>query len=141
MSKTHIKVTEEAGQRFFSQNHNSPMIMLNMLQFKEIADYSSIPHLAPNNEISGLQAYRLYMKAVHPLLLKIGSEMIFSGTTDQFLIGPQDEKWDAVLLVKHLKMTDFMAFASDPEYLKIAGHRTAALADSRLLPIKEGSLF
>ncbi len=141
MAKPHIKVTEEAGQRFFSQNHSSPIIMLNLLRFKDVADYSASPQLSPSHEISGLDAYRLYMKAVHPLLSKIGSEIIFSGTTDQFLIGPQDEKWDAVLLVKHLDMTDFMAFALDPAYLKIEGHRTAALADSRLLPIKEGSLF
>jgi hypothetical protein len=31
-----------------------------------------------------------------------------------------------------------MEFAQDKEYLKTAGHRTAALEDSRLLPIEEG---
>jgi len=127
--------------KFFSQNHSTPIVMLNLLRFRDIADYSDSPHILPEEEITGLEAYRLYMKAVHPLLSKIGSEMIFSGTSNNFLIGPPDEKWDAILLVKHLVMSDFMAFASDPDYLKIEGHRTAALADSRLLPIKEGSLF
>jgi len=137
MSKTYIKVTPEAGQQFFSKQHNTPMVMLNLLRFKEVADYSDSPHLKPKKDISGSEAYGLYMKAVTPLLAKIGSELIFSGTTDQFLIGPIDEKWDLVLLVKHQKMKDFLAFASKQEYLDIEGHRTAALADSRLLPIKE----
>ena len=141
MSKTHIKVSESAGMRFFSQNHTTPMVMLNLLRFKEWADYSESPHLMPEKQISGKEAYQLYMDNVHPMLSKIGSEVIFSGSTDYFLIGPDSEQWDAVLLVKHLVMKDFMAFASDPEYLKIAGHRTAALKDSRLLPIKEGKLF
>lgn len=141
MSNKYIKVSEEAGKSFFSKNHGTPIVMLNLLKFNEIADYSSSPHLAPEGPISGLEAYKLYMKSVYPLLSKISSEMIFSGTADQFLIGPSDEKWDAVLLVNHLNMNDFMAFASDPEYIKISGHRTAALADSRLLPIKQESLF
>jgi hypothetical protein len=32
---------------------------------------------------------------------------------------------------------DFFAFASNPAYLAGIGHRTAALEDSRLLPIVE----
>jgi len=137
MSNTYIKVTEEAGKQFFSKQHKTPIVMLNLLRFKKVADYSDSPHLAPVKEISGSEAYRLYMRSVQPMLAKIGSQLIFSGTADQFLIGPMDEKWDLVLLVKHQKMADFLEFASDPEYLKIEGHRTAALADSRLLPIKK----
>ena len=136
MSNSHIKVTNEAGQRFFSQQHITPMVMLNLLRFKQEADYTESPHLSPENAISGKHAYKLYMKSVVPLLSKIGSEVIFSGKADHFLIGPQDEKWDAVLLVRHQNMKDFMAIAADEEYLKIEGNRTAALADSRLLPIQ-----
>ena len=45
------------------------------------------------------------------------------------------EEWDTVLLVKHKSIAAFMAFATNEEYLKGVGHLTAALADSRLLPI------
>jgi uncharacterized protein (DUF1330 family) len=141
MSKSYINVSDEAGKHFFSKQHSEPVVMLNMLRFKKKADYSDFPLLAPSNEISGLQAYKIYMKCVSLLLSKIGSELIFSGKSDQFLIGPSEENWDAVILVKHLDMKDFLAFASDQEYLAISGHRTAALADSRLLPLVEGSLF
>ena len=132
----YIKVTGDAGQRFFSRELESPIVMLNLLQFKEIADYSESPLLKPNEQLSGFEAYRLYMKAVSPLLAKIKSEVLFQGKSDQFLIGPQNEQWDLVLLVKHHSKKEFLSFASNPEYLKIEGHRTAALKDSRLLPVK-----
>lgn len=141
MAKTHIHVTEEAGMRFFSKHYPEPVVMLNLLRFKEMADYSMSPLLQPDTPISGKDAYRLYMQHVNPMLKKIGSEIIFSGKADRFLIGPDDEQWDAALLVRHLDMNDFRAFAADADYLRIAGHRTAALADSRLLPLHEASLF
>ena len=141
MDRSYITVGEKAGERFFSKNHEGPVHMLNLLRFKEVADYSSFPDLNPGNPISGAQAYALYIKNVSPLLNAIGSEIVFSGKADHFLIGPDEEKWDMGILVKHLDMKDFLAFASNPDYLAIAGHRTAALADSRLLPLKEGGLF
>jgi hypothetical protein len=55
------------------------------------------------------------------------------------LIGPDSERWDAVLLVQQDSTAAFMAFASNPEYLAGIGHRTAALEDSRLLPLQEES--
>jgi len=141
MSKPHINVLEEVGQKFFSQQHSTAIVMLNMLRFKTTADYSSFPLLAPANEITGLQAYKRYMKCVSPLLLKIGSELLFSGNSAQYLIGPPEEKWDAVLLVKYQNKKQFLALVTDKEYLAISGHRTAALEDSRLLPLVEGPLF
>jgi len=138
MDQNYIKVTEDAGKHFFSQPDDGPIVMLNLLRFREIADYKLSPELKPASEITGEQAYGLYMEKVSPLLSKIKSELIFIGTAEHFLIGPQNEKWDLVLLVKHNNKTDFLSFASDPDYQKIEGHRTAALLDSRLLPIKEG---
>ncbi|MEO6303022.1 MAG: DUF1330 domain-containing protein, partial [Bacteroidia bacterium] len=39
--------------------------------------------------------------------------------------------------IRQNSVADFIAFASDKEYLKGIGHRTAALEDSRLLPLVE----
>lgn len=41
------------------------------------------------------------------------------------------------MMIRQNSVQDFLAFASNPEYLKIIGHRTAALEDSRLLPLTE----
>jgi hypothetical protein len=39
------------------------------------------------------------------------------------------------MLITQSSVNDFFAFASDEAYMAGVGHRTAALEDSRLLPI------
>jgi len=138
MSKHHhIHATQEAGKAFFMRGITGPVVMLNLLKFKEIADYSGSPALAQKAEISGAEAYKLYMQGVEPLLIAAGGEVLFQGKGGSFLIGPESEKWDLILVVKHASVQRFLAFAQDEDYLKIEGHRTAALLDSRLLPMEE----
>ena len=133
----HIKPTQEAGAKFFGAPPEGPVVMLNLLRFREFADYTASPELAPPEPISGLQAYSLYAQHVTPLLAEAGSELVFRGTASSFLIGPSEETWDSVLLVRYVSAAALVAFASDSRYLAYAGHRTAALADSRLLPMTE----
>lgn len=134
--KGYIDATQEAGKDFYIRLVNSGSItMLNMLKFKDVADYSNLLEIAPEGEITGEEAYKLYIKETLPFLEEAGSEVIYYGKGGKFLVGPEAENWDVVLLVKHKSVADFMAFAQNEAYLKVAGHRTAALADSRLLPM------
>ncbi len=133
--KNYIEPTQEAGRKFFTSDHIGQITMLNLLRFKEKADYTDSPELMPEKAGSGASAYLTYMKCATPLIEKAGSKVLFSGKPSGFLIGPEDENWDYMLLVSHLSKESFLAFASDEAYLKIAGHRTAALEDSRLLPL------
>lgn len=139
MSKQgHLHPNEESGKRFYMDFHDQgSIIMLNMLRFNKVADYTGLENIKPHSPISGEQAYQLYMKETLPFIQEAGSELLFYGKSNHFLIGPEAEKWDLVLLVKHPSVAAFMAFAQNEGYLKIAGHRTAALEDSRLLPITE----
>ena len=41
------------------RNIKGPVVMLNMLRFREIADYTDYPELSPKAPISGEQASRL----------------------------------------------------------------------------------
>lgn len=134
----YINVTQEAGKQFYQEFvGKGPVVMLNLLKFKKIADYTDLDHLKPSAEISGKEAYKLYMKFTKPIIEKIGSRVLFYGAANKFLIGPTKEAWDTVLLVEHPSVEAFIAFAQNKEYLKTAGHRTAALEDARLLPITE----
>lgn len=133
---SYVNVSQEIGMQFLQNPPKGNVIMLNLLKFKEIADYSEAKHLKPDSEISGREAYQLYMQHTTPFLEEAGSELIFMGSANTFLIGPQEEDWDLMLLVKHASVQKFMGFANNPEYLAIAGHRTAALDDSRLLPLE-----
>lgn len=111
--------------------------MLNLMRFRAIADYSSTPHLAPDSPITGESAYRLYMEQTLPYLRRSGGEVLFYGDGGAFLVGPSDERWDAAMLVRQSSMGSFLAFASNQGYLVGLAHRTAALEDSRLLPLLE----
>jgi virulence-associated protein VagC len=114
--------------------------MLNLLRFRRIADYSAAPHLAPSEPISGEAAYGRYIEHTLPFLEASGAEVLFVGKGEALLIGPSEERWDAVMLVRQHSAQDFLAFATDPAYLAGMGHRQAALEDSRLLPLVETSL-
>jgi len=111
--------------------------MLNLLRFRDVADYSSNPELMPDEPISGAEAYQKYIDHTLPFLRKSGGDIVFSGKGGRYLIGPQDERWDFVMLIRQKSLSDFMAFTSNQEYLAGLGHRTAALVDSRLLPLVE----
>lgn len=132
--ETYIDATKESGLHLVKWDKPGPIIMLNLLKFKDVADYSQFPKLAPASSVTGERAYHNYMAAVRPLLESAGAEVLYKGSGGPFAIGPQDEVWDLVLLVKHKSIQVFMEFAVSEDYQKIAGHRTAALADSRLLP-------
>lgn len=115
--------------------------MMNLLKFKEWADYNNLEFISPSKPITGEEAYQLYMDNTLPLLKKAGSRIVFYGKCKEFLIGPSSEKWDAMLLVEHQSTSEFISFSQNKEFLAHAGHRTAALEDSRLLPILESSQY
>lgn len=139
MKKRYIDVTQEAGKAFVQRNIQGRFTMLNLLRFKEIADYSAFPNLAPSQEISGAEAYQRYLKHTWDIIQQYGSKIIFQGKGASFTIGPSDEYWDLVLLVEHRSVQDFLSFAQNQDYLAIAGHRTAALEDARLLAIENNN--
>lgn len=137
MSNTegHIEPTPENAKAVFARGLKGPIVMLNLLRFRETADYSGAPELAPAKPISGAEAYKVYMAHATPFVAKIGGELVFAGEGGAALIGPEGETWDSVLLVRYPGIEQFFQFATDPEYQKGVGHRTAALADSRLVPM------
>lgn len=133
----YFDVSPEQGAAFFGSPEAGPVVMLNLLRLRERADYSHAPGLEPEGGCSGREAYDRYMREMLPLLEASGGAVLFSGTSAGFLIGPQDEAWDHVLLVRQASKAAFLAFASDPEAQAITAHRTAAISDSRLLPIRQ----
>lgn len=134
----HIDANPQAGKRFYQDFHNKgKIVMLNLLRFRSIADYTGSGLNQPEKNISGEEAYKLYMESTVLELKKAGSRIIYYGKGKHFLIGPETEKWDAVLLVEHQSVSKFLEFAQTKDYLKNAGHRTAAVEDFRLLPTTE----
>lgn len=136
----YLEASQEGGHALFSRKIEGEVIMLNLLRFRERADYSAFPDLDPGRPVSGADAYRSYIDHTLPLLLKSGGDILFLGDGGRFLIGPFEERWDLVMMVRQNSLQDFMAFSDDAEYLAGIGHRHAALEDSRLLPLTGGCL-
>jgi hypothetical protein len=130
-----IDPTEAAGRALMMRGLAGPVVMLNLLRFRAIADYAGAPELAPPQPISGAAAYALYVANTLPWLVLSGAAVLFDGEGGDVLVGPAEERWDRVMLIRQSSLDSFMAFADNAPYLAGLGHRRAALADSRLLPI------
>jgi hypothetical protein len=133
--KVYLEPSWEAGRDFMARPWPGSIVMLNLLRFRAVADYSSAPDLAPAEPISGAQAFQRYIEHTLPYLHESGGELLFLGDGGRFLIGPPEERWDMAMLVRQHNLASFMTFASHQAYLAGMGHRTAALEDSRLLPL------
>jgi uncharacterized protein (DUF1330 family) len=133
----YLEPTQASAGALLERALHGQIVMLNLLRFRTVADYSHSPHLAAEKPISGAEAYDRYVAHTMPYLIRSGGAVLFSGDGGQFLIGPEHERWDRALLVRQSSVDSFIAFATDPAYLAGLGHRTAALEDSRLLPLIE----
>ena len=131
----YLEPTQAAGRDLFLRGIEGPVVMLNLLRLRTVADYSASPELAPAEPISGAAAFDRYIAHTRPFLAASGGEVLFLGAGGGLLIGPPDERWDLAMLVRQSGVAAFMAFADDPACMAGIGHRTAAVEDSRLLPL------
>jgi uncharacterized protein (DUF1330 family) len=137
----YIEPTMESAGNFLKRGIKGPLVMLNLLRFREVADYAAHPELKPGTPITGAQAYDLYMTHTLPYLRQSGGELLFVGDGGSLLIGPAGERWDRILLVQQSSIEAFMSFAANERYLAGLGHRIAAIEDSRLLPLVASEAF
>lgn len=111
-----------------------PVTMLNLVRFRDVADYSARPDLAPDEPISGAEAYQRYSAAAQAALSEIGGSVEHFRRCGPTFIGPESERWDVMLTVRYPSRTAFQTMLTAPAYAEAAAHRTAALSDSRLIP-------
>ncbi|NNF17402.1 MAG: DUF1330 domain-containing protein [Gammaproteobacteria bacterium] len=103
------------------------IVMINLLKFRVHADYPD------GTRCSGREAYATYAQQAYKKVREAGGEVLYSGTVHGAVIAPPDEDWDAVILVRYPTLEAFRTMIDNADYQRIARHRTAALADSRLL--------
>lgn len=127
--------TEEQWSVLNNRADDQPLTMLNLLRYRETADYSEHSTETP---CSGKRAYQRYAEAVFPLLEKVSARVVFMGAAGDTVIGPSAERWDDVLLVEYPNRQAFNDMSSSTAYQAIAYHRAAALSDSRLVPLAAG---
>lgn len=106
-----------------------PIVMLNLLKFREQAQYLD----ASEPPCSGREAYERYGSRAIGAVKAIGGEVLWYGSAVGSLIAPPDESWDEILLVRYPSIDAFVKIMMASEYQAFAKHRTAALEDARLV--------
>lgn len=109
-----------------------PVVMLNLLKFRDKAEYPD-----QFSDLTGKQAYSIYSKQALQHVQAIGGEVVMMAKACVGIIAPEDEQWDEMLLVRYPSIEKFVAMVMNPDYQKFTVHRTAALADSRLIATVE----
>ena len=97
--------------------------MLNLLKFKERAEYSD----GRETNLSGFEAYLIYSKETQEHLKKVGGKLVFSGPVSRLMIGEADELWDAVGIAEYPNRAAMLKMITDSAYLKSSEHREAGL--------------
>jgi uncharacterized protein (DUF1330 family) len=127
-----IDPSPEQLQRFFTDAvDEAPIVMINLLRYRDRAEYPSGSDAEP---CSGREAYQRYGAKVTPMLAEVGGKILWLGNAKRTLIGPEDETWDDAILVAYPSRKAFLSMVTRPDYQQAVMHRSAALADSRLIP-------
>ena len=113
---------------------DTPIVMLNLLRFRERAQYRD-----GTSDCSGREAYARYSAVAIKKLSEIGARPVFVAKTAAMVIAPPEEIWDEVLLVRYPSVAAFSAMLAMPDYQAATAHRTAALDDARLIASVERS--
>ncbi len=124
--ESYLRVNPEVFLNFKDATDDEPVIMLNLLRYKERVEETGE---------TGKEGYSIYLKAATPFLERAEATVLFFGVPKHMLIGPVDEAlWDAVIVVRYNSFAHFMGMVKAegyPSYL-----RERALEDSRLIHCK-----
>ena len=114
----------ERIQQMMAEGPEGPIFMVNLLKFKERAEYAD----GRETDLSGYEAYQIYARAVAELLPKFGGRGVFAGDVTFLALGQVEELWDEVAIAMYPKRGDLWRMSSSKEWQEIAVHRAAGLA-------------
>ena len=127
----YIDPTKETFAKFRETDRPGPIHMLNLVKFREKAVYPD------GRDVSGAEAYKSYARESGPIFRGLGGKQVWIGKPEVMLIGPQDaEQWDIAFIAEYPSVQAFVNMLRDPVYREAAKHRTAGVADSRLLRLE-----
>jgi uncharacterized protein (DUF1330 family) len=138
-----IDPTRDQFNAFKALPRDQPIQMLNLVRLRAMAEYPA-DHCDHGKGLSGLDAYRAYGRESAALFARLGGRQVWAGRPQVVVTGPTDERWDLAFIAQYPNAGAFLAMVTDPAYREVVKHRTAAVADSRLIrlsPITPGDGF
>ncbi len=119
-----VHPSPEQAKAFFGSEEDGPMCMVNLLKFKEKAEYAD----GSEPELSGQDAYLRYGAGVQACLAAVGGKARFSGFVTDLMLGEVEELWDMVAIAEYPSRAAMLQMVQSPEYQAITKHRDAGLA-------------
>lgn len=134
--KTYLNPSREQFKAIFGLLLDRPVMMLNLLRFRDHAAYSADDPEA-GERVSGAEAYRRYSDEAFPLFDKVGGSQAWIGKGELVVIGAESDLWDLAFVARYPTAQAFVDMVKNPLYQRAVRHRNAAVADSRLIRFSE----
>ena len=131
--KNSVHPTKEQMEGFLEGDSEAPIAMINLLKFREKAQYED----GRDTDLTGEQAYAIYMDEVVGHLKKVGGEVSFGGSINRLMLGEVEELWDKTFIAKYPSKKAMLKMVTDPDYLESNKHRVAGLAGQLNIEVKE----
>lgn len=138
MTERYIDPSQANFEAFKDLPRDEPIHMLNLLQYREEADYPD-GHESASKGWTGRRAYKEYGKTSAPIFRRVGGSIVWRGEFRTVVTGPEAMHWHDGFIASYPSADAFFEMIKDAEYQKAVVNRTAALADSRLVRFKPGS--
>ena len=118
--------TPEQIQELLKGPADQPVVMLNLLRFKDRAS-------EPDADLTGEEAYMRYAADMTRYVTARGGRVIWTGRIDGQVIGTNAEGFHVAALMEYPSRQAFVEIATSPEVAKFGVHRTAGLEGQWLL--------
>lgn len=122
--KNSVLPNKEQIEGFFEPDAKGPIYMVNLLKFKEKAEYED----GRDTNLSGAEAYQLYGDAVAQLLTQFGGSFAFEGSVERLMLGEVEELWDKVAIAIYPSRAAMLEMMQSSVMKEISAHRAAGLA-------------
>ena len=134
--KNSVIPNKDQMDEFLEGDIESPISMVNLLKFKEKAEYED----GRDTNLSGKEAYMIYGIEVQEHLKKVGGEMVFGGEISRLMLGEVEDLWDSVAVARYPSRKAMLEMIMDPDYQESEKHRSAGLLGQLNIETKEGAM-
>jgi uncharacterized protein (DUF1330 family) len=134
--KNMVMPNQTQMDEFLEGDIDSPISMVNLLKFKEKAEYED----GRDTEMSGKEAYQIYATEVQEHLSKVGAEIVFGGAVSRLMLGEVEDLWDSVAIARYPSRRAMLEMMMSSDYQESEKHRSAGLLGQLNIETKEGAM-
>lgn len=119
-----LSPSEAQIKGFFEPGAEGPIYMLNLLKFKEKAEYAD----GRETNETGAQAYAQYGAEVSKILVGLGGGGMFNAKVERLMLGEVEELWDSAAIAMYPSRQAMIEMMQSEAYQAIHHLREAGLA-------------